>query len=79
MLDALIDLADTRDESTKIRPYFSALGAVLLSLPLSLVLTAVILVRFDLHILWSLPLYSLLGSVLTLVFVLIGRQGPSRS
>ncbi|SNR50363.1 hypothetical protein [Puniceibacterium sediminis] len=49
----------------------SALAALLIAIPVSLLLTVAILVHFSLSMIWLLPIYAILGAVLILCAALL--------
>ncbi|NVK46720.1 MAG: hypothetical protein HWE33_10500 [Rhodobacteraceae bacterium] len=48
----------------------SAKGAALLALPFALIFTVLLFLAFDISLLWAVPIYGAIGSVLIVLFLL---------
>lgn len=55
-----------------------ALGSVMIASAMSLVLTLVLLLNYDMSLVWAVPAYSLMGTALTLLLLLFGPEDGAR-
>lgn len=69
-IDATKPAANTAEQTPVGSPALSAKGAALLALPFALVFTVLIVFGFDLSLLWALPIYAGVGSVLIALFLI---------
>ena len=62
--------AEHDQDAVEIKEVSSGLGAWVIAIPFALICCIAILVKFDLHPLWGIPIYILIGSITGAVLTL---------